>query len=249
MSADSNALRSRVLSEIKRMAAGSRKAPGKLAFARHTGTAEHEWSGVLWSRWSDAVAEAGLEPNALQARFKTNDVLSQVIRACRHYGHVPTVAEMKLYRRDNPNFPSKGAVASHFESRAGLLTALDRHADQKEEFRDVAGMVAAATLAEPGAQFAPTGQDAAERIAEGHVYLLKSGHHYKVGRSDELERRVKEVRLALPEAVTLVHAIRTDDPPGIEAYWHRRFADRRANGEWFKLSAPDVAAFKRRKYQ
>ena len=84
--------------------------------------------------------------------------------------------------------------------------------------------------------------------AIGFVYLLKVTKYFKIGRSSSFERRSREFAIQLPEKAETVHVIRTDDPVGIELYWHRRFESKRKNGEWFELSAPDVKAFKRRKF-
>jgi hypothetical protein len=137
------------------------------------------------------------------------------------------------------DFPNEKSMLSAFGGKANLLRRLGEWARANPGYEDVAAM--APELIET--------DDPQPTPLEGFVYLIRSGSHYKIGRSDELERRVKQIRVALPEAATLVHSIRTDDPVGIEAYWHRRFAERRANGEWFKLAAADVVAFKRRKYQ
>ena len=84
----------------------------------------------------------------------------------------------------------------------------------------------------------------------GYVYMMRSGRPYKIGYTNSPSRRHREVRLDLPDPTTLVHTIATDDPGGIEAYWHGRFQSKRIRDtEFFNLDAGDVSAFKRRKYQ
>jgi hypothetical protein len=60
---------------------------------------------------------------------------------------------------------------------------------------------------------------------------MRSGRYYKIGKSNHVGRREYQIGLQLPEPVNAIHSIATDDPDGIEAYWHNRFKSKRAKGE------------------
>jgi hypothetical protein len=83
---------------------------------------------------------------------------------------------------------------------------------------------------------------------EGFVYMERFGKHYKVGHTTAVPRRHREISMELPEKPSIVHVIRTDDPSGIERYWHDRFGKLRRNGEWFELTQKEIRAFKRRRF-
>ena len=120
-----------------------------------------------------------------------------------------------------------------------MIEALLAIAASNSQYRDIQKLLPKVA----GTPFIEKGE-----TSSGWVYLLKSGHHCKIGRSDTLERRIKQISISLPEATVLLHAIQTDDSVGIEKYWHQRFEARRANGEWFALTQKDITAFKRRKF-
>lgn len=235
-------MREQILSDIRRLAlANGGQAPGVRKFERETGVRESAWRGVFWARWGDAVKEAGLEPNTLQGAHDEAFLFRKLAEACRRFGRFPTAMELRMHQRADQQFPNVKSITRHFGSLKNAPGRLAEWARTDGNDPELAEML---DVLPPSRHTSPSVPS-----KEGMVYLIRSGGHYKIGRSDELERRVKEIRIALPESAVLVHSIRTDDPSGIEAYWHRRFADRRANGEWFRLTPSDVAAFKRRRYQ
>jgi len=160
-------------------------------------------------------------------------------------GRLPTSGDLRLKRRADAAFPSWNTFG-RFGSKVALIKKLREHCQGNT---DLASVVA---LCDDYLRTADSATDNADTEADevviGFVYLIKSGGYYKIGKSNSAGRREYELAIQLPERAETVHVIRTDDPSGIEDYWHRRFAEMRKNGEWFDLDAASIAAFKRRKF-
>jgi hypothetical protein len=236
-----------ILTEIKRTAAANGGVPlGRERFLRETGIKTHDWIGKYWARWGDALREAGFAPNELQAAYDENMLIEKYIGFARELGHFPVDAELRLKARGDETFPSHSTFVNRLGgSKTQLVARIVDYCKDRSGYDDIIA------LCSPTARVARKETAKVEIEPEeiiGFVYLMKSGRHYKVGRSNAAGRREYELAIQMPEKLTTVHTIRTDDPAGIEDYWHRRFADKRKNGEWFDLAAADVKAFRRRKF-
>lgn len=230
-----------ILEELKRVTSELGRTPGKQVFEKLTGIKESDWSGVHWPRWNDLIRDAGLEPNTMQARSDENSLLAQLYEMVGMLSHFPTQPELSLLCRTRPDYPSKNTFRNVLGPKNQMIQRLKDWATERHPEDPIIDLL---IVSEVNAISASP-----EAMKNGWVYLLRSGSFVKIGRSDQVEMRVKEITIAMPEKVEMVHAIETDDPAGIEAYWHRRFASRRMNGEWLKLDPSEVKAFKRRKYQ
>lgn len=234
-----------ILDEITRTASKNGGiALGRERFLQETGIKESDWLGKFWARWSDAVKEAGCVPSKLNAPMDEATLLETCVAFIRELRHLPVVAELKLKAKQSPGFPSHNTFRK-FGNKAQQTQKVIEYCEGKLNHSDV---LAIAMALSPEEVDAPA--EAAELREEtiGFVYLLKATRFFKIGRSSSFERRSRELAIQLPERAETVHVIRTDDPIGIELYWHRRFESKRKNGEWFELSAQDVKAFKRRKF-
>lgn len=233
-----------VLQEIKRTAAANGGVPlGWRRFETETGIKEYEWLGKIWARWSDALREAGFTPDQFQEAYGKTELLEKYARLAQELGRLPTANDLRLKGSLDANYPS-GKVFERLGLKAEIVQQILEYCRSREGYENVINLCEGyvppnrSKLEEPKQQ---QGED-------GFVYLMKSSRFYKIGRTNAVGRREYELAIQLPERVATIHVIETDDPSGIEAYWHKRFSAKRRNGEWFELDASDVKAFKRRKF-
>lgn len=223
------------------------KPVGRMRFETLTGITRRSWQGMYWARWSDALRAAGFDPNPVNQRLDQDEALKQAAELVRGFGRLPGEEEIRVARRSDPTLMSHSALRSVGGRRdGGLVTKLRELALNDPAYADLLGL-----LPEP---VAVNGDDAAQDVrpglvaVTGQVYLVKMGKHYKIGRSNAAGRRTYELGIKMPERLTVVHVLDSDDPEGIEIYWQKRFEKqgKRLEGEWFALTREDVAAFKRR---
>ncbi len=232
-----------ILSEIKRIASeNGGKAPGSQRFASETGLRKSDWYPSLWLRWGDAISEAGFEPNTFCVAHDSTHLIMKYIELIRELGHFPVEGELAIKRKADKSFPNRDAF-SQLGSKQDRIRKVIEYCQGHSEYEDIISHCdkVARTVREK-----PSETDLASNKV-GYVYLVRHGtrNEYKIGRTNNPIRREGEIRLELPEKVQPIHYIETDDPPGIEAYWHSRFAGKRKEGEWFSLTVEDVRAFKR----
>jgi hypothetical protein len=228
-----------ILDTIRALTAAHGKPPGAKMMHSEADIKPSDWAGRYWARWSDALREAGFAPNSWKYRYDETYMLERFARLIRDMGRVPTMPEYELKRRTDRSLPSGKTYGVHFGSKEALLVKVREYCKTRRALRRVVTLCGPPTAAPPS----PAPSESPDR--DGYVYLLRSGRNYKIGRTKNLERRTGELAVQLPDKALRVHVIKTDDPKGVENYWHRRFAARRKNGEFFGLRAEDVRAFKR----
>jgi hypothetical protein len=232
-----------IVEEIKKAtAARGGKPPGRQTFEIETGIRISDWCGKYWRNRGEALQEAGFAPNQFQSAYDVQYLLEQFINLLREIRRFPVQADLKIKAREDKAFPSHTTFARLGRKVERVKKVVD-YCKSRNGFEDV--LQVCPNMPDEG-KAAPSVNSRETEI--GFVYLLKSGRYYKIGKSNSVGRREREPAIQLPDKANCIHSIRTDDPHGIEVYWHNRFANKRKNGEWFELDAGDVAVFKRRKF-
>lgn len=229
-----------IIAEIQRIAKeNGGKPPGVDRFEGITGIRPYDWQ-KYWLKFTDAQFEAGFKPNQMVGSLGDDFKFEKLAQLMRDIGKFPTRVELRHRKLADPDFPSASTIEHMGGNKQEVIIKFLNWCRDKPEYADVVKLLEGIKI-ETATEYVSD-----EGVKCGFVYLVR-GHpgEYKIGRTNLVDRRLSELGATASIEQELVHAVKTDDPAGIETYWHRRFQDKRMKGEWFKLNSSDVRAFRR----
>jgi len=229
-----------MLNAMKKTAKENNGKPlGYKTFEKVTGIREWDWIQE-WPRYSDFVIEAGFDPNLPYTKYPEGVLEEKLILLIRDKKKYPTVNEMLIEYKKNPDFP----YAAIKKRWGHFVRDLVHYCKNNPGYEDILEYCQPKLKKLDEKEKDDVTNNSSLRV--GEVYLFKVGKHYKIGHSKDLVRRGKEITLNTPDRLKLIHHFKTDDPSGLEAYWHKRFENKRwKETEFFSLSFQDIQAFKR----
>jgi hypothetical protein len=232
-----------ILRKIKRYAEeNSGKTPSEKVFYEYADVGIYDLKRCGYAYYGELVSESGLTPNKFdKTKYNNEQLFEMLIGVIREKGKWPTRGELDVKHHADSNFPNSAT----FYKKLGLVNAMAGnildYIKNKQGYEDVITICNSVIKKACEPEEINNVKDG-EKI--GIVYLFKHGKYYKIGKTNDTVRRGTELKIQLPENLDLIHEIKTDDPSGIEAYWHKRFDLKRMNGEWFDLNLSEVKAFK-----
>jgi hypothetical protein len=67
-----------------------------------------------------------------------------------------------------------------------------------------------------------------------HLYVLQCGTRFKIGVTNNIEKRIASLQTGNPEEIVLLYIEEREKPTKAEKYLHRCFQKNRLKGEWFE---------------
>lgn len=84
-----------------------------------------------------------------------------------------------------------------------------------------------------------------KKTIKGYIYFAKCGNYIKIGlTSNSVKSRINGLQVGSPEPVLLLHSIKSSDIRSLEGFYHKKFKNKRVQGEWFRLSEEDITEIK-----
>lgn len=236
--------REEILNETRRLAKekGGR-APSEKELDLNAGIKNYYWH-KYWTKITDLQKESGLPPNTFFKIPHQHDALcKKFVLLIRELGKWPTKAEIEVKHYKETNFPGSSIFYRNLGNIQDLANNIFEYA-KKHNYDDVIKICN--SVIEQYKNDDDRVKKGERKEIHGWVYLIKHGRYnqYRIGHTTNILRRWKENKIELPEEPSHVHTIETVDPEGVEKYWLNRFASKKMNGDWFKLSPTDVKEFR-----
>jgi len=117
--------REEILSEIRRFVASHEgDIPGERTFVTTTGIKQSAWKGKYWVLWSEAVREAGYDPNPMNQKIPNEVVLEKLAAFITKLGYFPVRDKINMHARNTPGFPVWQTIMKRYGGMPQTAAAL-----------------------------------------------------------------------------------------------------------------------------